>query len=193
MGKVKIYVLCSISCLFLCNLCFGEIIMFKSGKRIEGKIIEQTDNYVKLDIQGIEVIYLNDEIAAINQSDSDSSQQIELLYKAYTASLNAPKSQKEASPKKIVASAPSASVPTAQTAVTSVSTSDLSKLPTDYQEMVKSIIANLHDLKSKQAQSQKIDPLFQGESKSATKVKADSQVYPVAMSISASSKVSIGY
>ena len=62
MGKVKIYVLCSIVCLFLCNLCFGEIIMFKSGKRIEGKIIEQTDNYVKLDIQGIEVIYLNDEI-----------------------------------------------------------------------------------------------------------------------------------
>ena len=96
MGKIRSYFLCAIFCLSFLSLGFGQTIILKSGQKVEGKIIEQTDKYVKLDFQGVELIFYSDEISSIEQASSVGvntiTPQMELLYKAYTSSLNAPKS-----------------------------------------------------------------------------------------------------
>jgi len=53
---------------------FAETIIMKSGKTIEAKIIEKTDEYIKVDIDGIPTTYYLDEILRI-----DSDEQIELF------------------------------------------------------------------------------------------------------------------
>jgi len=49
------------------NLCFpilssAETIVLKSGQTIEGKIIEKTDKYIKIDFEGVPLTYFMDEI-----------------------------------------------------------------------------------------------------------------------------------
>jgi len=91
MGKIISLFLCAIFCLFFSTFGFGETITLKSGQKVEGKIIEQTDKYVKLEFEGIELIFYNDEISAIDQTPSGeadtASSQMESLYKAYTSYL----------------------------------------------------------------------------------------------------------
>lgn len=55
-------------------LVFAETIIFKSGKRIEGKIIEKTDEYVKLDVEGISLTFWLTEIERIDEKVSFPSQ-----------------------------------------------------------------------------------------------------------------------
>ncbi|MCX5705006.1 MAG: tetratricopeptide repeat protein [Candidatus Omnitrophica bacterium] len=57
----------SIICLFFfAGISFAEIISLKSGKTVEGKIIEETDKYIKLDFEGVLLTYFLDEIVAID-------------------------------------------------------------------------------------------------------------------------------
>ena len=44
---------------------FAETVILKSGQRIEGRIIEKTNEYVKVDFQGIVLTYFSDEINGI--------------------------------------------------------------------------------------------------------------------------------
>lgn len=48
MGK-KICIL-ALSLLFISSLAFAERIQLKSDKTVEGKIVERTDKYIKMDI-----------------------------------------------------------------------------------------------------------------------------------------------
>lgn len=50
----------------------GTIIL-KSGKTVEGKILEKTDKSIKVDIDGIAITYYLDEIANIKNTSSDDS------------------------------------------------------------------------------------------------------------------------
>jgi len=45
---------------------FASEIILKSGQKIEGKIIEQTDKYVKIDFDGMHMTYYMDEIESID-------------------------------------------------------------------------------------------------------------------------------
>jgi len=53
-----------IFCLGVCFLLplFAETIILKSGKTIEAKIIERTEEYIKVDVVGVPIIYYSDEI-----------------------------------------------------------------------------------------------------------------------------------
>jgi len=45
---------------------FAETIELKSGKTVEGKIIEKTDKYIKVDFMGVPITYYFNEIDTIN-------------------------------------------------------------------------------------------------------------------------------
>ncbi|MDO8489205.1 MAG: hypothetical protein Q7S42_03735 [Candidatus Omnitrophota bacterium] len=45
---------------------FAETIILKSGKTVEGKIIEKTDKYIKIDFQSVPLTYFTDEIESID-------------------------------------------------------------------------------------------------------------------------------
>ncbi|MFA6357412.1 MAG: hypothetical protein WCY09_01910 [Candidatus Omnitrophota bacterium] len=167
MGKIKKYFFCLIFCILFQELSFAEVLTLRSGQKVEGKIIEQTDKYVKLNFQGTEVIYFSDEIASVDQQSALGhanivmTPEMESLYKAYAAGLkvnNKPKVKIE-----------EATVPVEQESVlvdqsipvskdTSIDQAlsesqkpatmpDLSKLPPKYQEMVKSALSNLRNTK----------------------------------------------
>jgi hypothetical protein len=46
----------------------AETLMLKSGQKIEGKIIEKTDKYVKIDFEGVSLTFYNDEIADTDET-----------------------------------------------------------------------------------------------------------------------------
>jgi len=52
--------------LILPSFSFAETLVLKSGQRIEGKIVEKTDDYIKVDFQGIVLTYFLDEISNID-------------------------------------------------------------------------------------------------------------------------------
>ena len=139
MGKVKNLIFCAIFCLLLPGQLLSETIILKSGQRVEGKIAEKTDRYVKLEFQGVELVYYNDEIASIEQADPGSvngvNPQLESLYKAYTASLEAPKSSKQEGDK--VKERPAQ---TTQAAPAAGPAPDLSQLPSEYKKMIQTAL-----------------------------------------------------
>jgi hypothetical protein len=96
MGKMKCCFFCVIFCLVLSGPAFSQTIILKSGQKLEARIIEQTDKYVKVDFQEVELVFYADEISSIEQTPSDGTSvmtpQMELLYKAYNSSLNVPSS-----------------------------------------------------------------------------------------------------
>lgn len=51
--------------LFITNSVFAETIVLKSGKTIEGKILEKTDKNIKIDFYGVTLTYSLDEIQSI--------------------------------------------------------------------------------------------------------------------------------
>jgi len=65
--KKLYYSVCLISAVFatITPALFADTITLKSGRTVEGKIIEKTDKYVKIDLQGIELTYFIDEIEKI--------------------------------------------------------------------------------------------------------------------------------
>jgi len=50
----------------LSSIAFADTITIKSGKTIEGKIVERTDEYIKIDFHGVPIIYYLDEIESID-------------------------------------------------------------------------------------------------------------------------------
>jgi len=47
---------------FISSLAFAETVVLKSGKTVEGKIIEKTDKYIVIEIQGVPLTYFFDDI-----------------------------------------------------------------------------------------------------------------------------------
>jgi len=54
--------------LALTNFTSAETIILKSGQKIEGEIIEKTDEYIKVDISGVSVPYFMDEVTRIEST-----------------------------------------------------------------------------------------------------------------------------
>ena len=54
------------------QLC-AETIFFKSGRRAEGKIIERTDSFIKVDVNGAPVTFFSDEIDRIEGMEGPGS------------------------------------------------------------------------------------------------------------------------
>lgn len=52
--------------ILIANPVFAETLLLKSGKTVEGKIIEKNDKCVKVDISGLPVTYYLDQIESIN-------------------------------------------------------------------------------------------------------------------------------
>ncbi len=48
---------------------FAETIVLKSGKTVEGKLIEKTDEYIKIDFQGVPLTYFKEEIASAQNGE----------------------------------------------------------------------------------------------------------------------------
>ena len=59
-------ILSTIAVFFLSSLCFAETVVLKSGKTVEGKLIEKTDEYIKIDFLGAPLTYFLDEIESID-------------------------------------------------------------------------------------------------------------------------------
>ena len=160
MGKIRNYFLAVIFVLSLFDPGFSQTVLLKSGQKVEGRIIEQTDKYVKLEFQGVELTFYDDEISFIEPDSPDGvktmTPQMELLYKAYTAAVNTSKA---------LAKEPAESVKkpaeeiTQQVFQEKASTDqpviagqesfpiklplDLSQLPLEYQEKIRSGLAQL--------------------------------------------------
>lgn len=64
MKKIVFFCICLI--LFVSSA-FADTITLKSGKQVEGKILEKTAESVKIDFQGVELTYFLDEIDSINE------------------------------------------------------------------------------------------------------------------------------
>jgi hypothetical protein len=60
--------------LFLTTPVFAETIILKSGKTVEGKIIEKTDKYIKMDMEGVAITYFIIEIEKIGGEQLTSPQ-----------------------------------------------------------------------------------------------------------------------
>ena len=59
-------VLALLACLCLPGFVFAETIILKSGKTVEGKLVEKTDKYIKIDFQGVPITYFFDDVESIN-------------------------------------------------------------------------------------------------------------------------------
>lgn len=68
MKEIKPNILMSalIMCLFSSVVAFAEVIVLKSGKSAEGKLIEKTDEYIKIDFLGVPLTYYFDDINSID-------------------------------------------------------------------------------------------------------------------------------
>ena len=60
------YTIITVILLVFVSACFAETIVLKSGEKIEGKIFERTDKYIKLDFEGLLITYFFDEIKSID-------------------------------------------------------------------------------------------------------------------------------
>ncbi|MFA5271475.1 MAG: transglutaminase domain-containing protein [Candidatus Omnitrophota bacterium] len=70
--KIILNVTGLLSIFLLINPAFAEAIQLKSGKIVEGKIIEKTKEYIKLDVEGVTLTYYSDQIAKDNLEDPSS-------------------------------------------------------------------------------------------------------------------------
>ncbi|MDD5432831.1 MAG: tetratricopeptide repeat protein [Candidatus Omnitrophica bacterium] len=67
MIKIVLIILLLISGLYFPSLSFSETIVLKSGKTVEGKLVEKTGKYIKLEIHGVVVPYFKNEIADVGE------------------------------------------------------------------------------------------------------------------------------
>jgi hypothetical protein len=68
----KIFIVFVLLC-FLPSLS-AEIITLKSGKKIEGNIVEETAEYIKVDFSGVPLTYYRDEIADVKVEPAEPTQ-----------------------------------------------------------------------------------------------------------------------
>ncbi|MCK9431102.1 MAG: hypothetical protein M0R17_14095 [Candidatus Omnitrophica bacterium] len=159
MDKMKLCIFCAVFLAFCQSLVLGETVLLKSGQKVEGRVIENTDKYVKLDFHGVELTYYKDEVASIIQGVQGSgdtvSPQLESLYQAYTSSLNIPQKQNEEN----IAEAPIVEFPApvvAQSAEntpvasTNVIGTNISQLSPEYQKMIQSVMQTMQSVQANQ-------------------------------------------
>ncbi len=89
----KLIVGCLVALLLICPA-FAEMVVLKNGKTVEGKILEDTDTYVKIDFNGTPLTYFKDEVMAIRKDVVDTtgtqaepdkkSAKVEVLNSEYT-------------------------------------------------------------------------------------------------------------
>lgn len=141
---------------YLCSplVSFADTVVLKSGQVIEGKIIENTAKFVKMDFDGVELTYFKDEIASVKQKSTANvaSKELTSLYEAFQSSKNVVEN-KDLSVEPIelvqsdigVESQPNMDVAAQSKGDTSASTMQaaLAQLPKEYQEMVKSNLKNM--------------------------------------------------
>lgn len=63
--RIMVFVFMGVLFLSVSFVC-AEAIVLKSGKTIEGKLLEKTDEYIKIDFQGVPLRYYFDEIDSID-------------------------------------------------------------------------------------------------------------------------------
>ena len=80
MRKIITYLL---GFIFISHFCSGETIALKSGKTIEGKVIEQTDEYIKIDFHGVPLTFYMEDIDNTSDSVPQSSFDFESLRPAF--------------------------------------------------------------------------------------------------------------
>ena len=73
---------------YFCPTLFADTVVLKSGQVVEGKIIENTNKYVKIDFDGVGVTYFQEEVASINQDKTDNlaSKELTSLYDTFKSS-----------------------------------------------------------------------------------------------------------
>ena len=143
-------------CLFFAGSAFSEIIVLKSGGEVEGKLIEKTDEYVKINFQGVELVYYLDEIAAIKDSKSPSTGEGQsynlnsaypnIDYSALAEHYSEKSSNNSVQPEQSVnAQAPSINQPQSQNVPGEGAGVEraIKDLPKEYQEMVESAMKDL--------------------------------------------------
>ena len=72
--------------LIVCSLSLSLVyaqstIVLKSGREVKGRLVEKTDGYVKVDVDGIELTYGIDEIESIDSKDISSSREAAMTIK----------------------------------------------------------------------------------------------------------------
>lgn len=86
MKKIVMFIVIS---LFFAVQLSAETVVLKTGQKVEGRITERTDKYVKMDFQGVELVYYQDEIASIaDEGSSTGSPGKELGLKPAYAPIN---------------------------------------------------------------------------------------------------------
>ena len=71
--RVRMLVLIVILFLSISSV-YAETIVLKSGYTVEGKLLEKTDKYIKIDFQGVPITYFLDEVESIDGVKQASSQ-----------------------------------------------------------------------------------------------------------------------
>ena len=70
LGKKTLVILLLTLSLCFSGSAFADTVILKSGKTIEGKIVEKTDEYVKIDFMGVVLTYYIDQIEKVATKDS---------------------------------------------------------------------------------------------------------------------------
>lgn len=69
MNKIYVLLFAAFSSVYFCCLVFADTVILKSGKSVQGKLIETTDEYIEIDISGTPVKYWKYEIERV-ETDS---------------------------------------------------------------------------------------------------------------------------
>lgn len=75
MERKRFVILLLVLSLYFPVLAFAETIYLKSGKTVEGEILEKTDKYIEIDFQGVPLTYYFDEIESIDD-ETDTKESI---------------------------------------------------------------------------------------------------------------------
>ncbi len=106
---MNIFVLLMAFLLTTSALCFGETIYFKDGRKIQGTIVEKTDQAVKVSVAGVVLTCYPDEIDRI---ESGSAQKVSTLSPAVSA--QGPKEMNLESKAAVVAAPRAVALPASQ-------------------------------------------------------------------------------
>lgn len=143
---------------YFCSPIFADMVELKTGQIVEGKIIENTAQFVKIDFEGVELTYFQDEIASVNQGQANNAaaEGVNSLYEGFKFNKKAVENQKSSvgfvqSDEPIVSrevqdivKVKEQSLPQTEQVINSSTMlqTTLSQLPKEYQEMIKSKLQN---------------------------------------------------
>ncbi len=164
--KIALGICCStFFCLgYFCSplVSFADTVVLKTGQVVEGRIIENTAKYVKIDFDGVELTYFQEEIASVNQGKADNlaSKELTSLYEAYESGKKVIENKKlsavrveptqptvnqETQDAQVTGDVSATLLPQTAEGINSSAAiqAALSQLPKEYQEVVKSRLQNM--------------------------------------------------